>query len=429
MKQGIALVQTQAQRLALTQGMRQSIMVLQQNVADLTGYLQDESLGNPLFEVKSSLDQMALAASDSASYQIRDTHVRSLEDYLLDQVSLTMRATPLRNMVVALIQLLDDDGYLRLSNDELCKQLRQPAVMVVDAVTLLQQLDPPGIGARDLQECLLLQTQQDDFAPAAAERVLENCFEALVARDWTAIQRQAAISQAECASILDYLHQLSAKPAAAWDAVEVGYIMPDLALRVSDSQLTLSLITRAQPQLVFAQETYDSLHQSTDLAVREYVAAKKAQYLSLEESLQRRRETLLAVARVMLDAQRGFFLHPGTPLKPLLSRDVAQRLQLSESTVSRAIKDKYIQTEAGNLPLSDLLSRRSGATTEGEGVSADAIIRQLKTIVASEPAGRPYSDSRLVEELHRRGITIARRTVAKYREAAQIAKARERKRL
>lgn len=421
--QGFQLNQSQSQSLSLSQGMRQSILILQLDAIDLTTYLEDISMANPLISVHTTLDHR-LPEADSPQVEAQQP---SLFTYLLEQVQLTMRATHLRQIVIYLIQQLDPRGYLALTNDEIAEALGLSMTEVLDAVTLLQRLDPPGVGARDLQECLYLQAEQDpDQIPEGVLALLEDSFDDLVKHRWHDLEVNLTLSRTQLDDCVAYIQTLTSNPGAAYGRTQIEYIVPELKLTIKNGKASLTLNRHSQPELIFAQATYERLSATNDSEVQRYLREKKAQFQSLEYAMQRRQETLIMIGRAIIQAQFEYFKDPSLPLAPLLLRDIAQRLQLSESTVSRTINNKYLQTDHGVYPLKMFFSRYSPATA-GESRSTAQLLAALKAAVAQEDPAKPLSDAALAKALSDQGFVIARRTVAKYRQEAGIASARERK--
>ncbi|WP_334332297.1 MULTISPECIES: RNA polymerase factor sigma-54 [unclassified Companilactobacillus] len=407
--------QKQTQGLTLTQGMRQSILVLQSDAIDLADYLNEQSLENPLFDVHVDLDMPFIENSNHDSYQIREEQ-QSLFEYLLDQVQLTMRKTPLRDLVVYLIEQLDPNGYLTLSDKEILRELKDVTpIMLLDAKTLLHQLDPPGIGARDLQECLYLQAEADNANESIMSMLSDN-FEFFVKHEWKQLRRKLKLSNEELQKDVDYIQSLTANPGQRYTSKNEQYVVPELRVKKNQDKLTLSVTKYGQPQVVFAEETYDRLSKSTDADVLQYIHEKYNQYKSLEYNLQRRIETISIIGKCIVKAQYQFFMQDTNALAPLLIRDVAQKLQLSESTVSRTINGKYIQTDFGIFELKQFFSRRSKVTVGNEEKSVDQVKEKIKHILKTEDRKKPLSDQKISDMLVDDGLKIARRTVAKYRE-------------
>lgn len=408
------LKQKQVQGLSLTQGMRQSILILQSDAIDLADYLNEQSLENPLFDVHVNLDMPFVESEQGASYQIKDGQ-QSLFEYLLDQVQLTMRKTPLRDLVVYLIEQLDPNGYLTISDEEVYQEVDDVTpIMLLDAKTLLHQLDPPGIGAKDLQECLYLQAEADN-ADKAVMSLLSDNFDLFTRHEWKKLRRALKLTNLELQEDVNFIQSLSANPGQRYTSQNEQYVVPELQVKKNQDKLTLSVTKYGQPQLIFAQETYDRLAQSTDADVKKYIRNKCNQYKSLEYNLQRRIETVSIIGKCIVKAQYKFFMQETDSLEPLLIRDVAQKLQLSESTVSRTINGKYIQTDFGIFELKEFFSRRSKVTV-GKEQSVDQVKTKIKGILEKEDRTKPLSDQKISEMLVDDGLKIARRTVAKYRE-------------
>lgn len=406
--------QKQVQGLSLTQGMRQSILILQSDAIDLADYLSEQSLENPLFDVHVNLDMPFIGNEDSKTYQIKDEQ-QSLFEYLLDQVQLTMRKTPLRDLVVYLIEQLDPNGYLTVSDEEIFAEEKDiTPIMLLDAKTLLHQLDPPGIGARDLRECLYLQAEAD-HANKAIMSMLSDKFELFTKHEWKQLKRSLKLSNAELQEAVNFIQSLSANPGQRYTSQNEQYVVPELQIRKNNHKLTLSVTKYGQPQLIFAQETYDRLAESTDEDVKKYIHSKYNQYKTLEYNLQRRIDTISIIGKCIVKAQYKFFMQETDALAPLLIRDVAQKLQMSESTVSRTINGKYIQTDFGVFELKEFFSRRSKVTV-GEEQSVDQVKAKIRGILNNEDKKKPLSDQVISEMLVADGLQIARRTVAKYRE-------------
>jgi len=407
--------QKQVQGLSLTQGMRQSILILQSDAIDLAEYLNEQGLENPLYDVHVNLDMPFVDNENSTSYQIKGEQ-QSLFEYLLDQVQLTMRKTPLRDLVVYLVEQLDPNGYLTVTDKEIFDEVDNiTPIMLLDAKTLLHQLDPPGIGARDLQECLYLQAEADNASDSIMSMLGED-FDLFTRHEWKQLKHKLKLSNEDLQTNIDFIQSLSANPGQRYTTRNEQYIVPELQVKKSQGKLSLAITKYGQPQLIFAEDTYNRLSKSTDEDVKKYIHLKYNQYKALEYNLQRRIETISIIGKCIVKAQYQFFMQNTQALEPLLIRDVAQKLQLSESTVSRTINGKYIQTDFGIFELKRFFSRRSKVTVGEKEQSVDQVKNKLKQILIDEDKSKPFSDQRISEILNDDGLMIARRTVAKYRE-------------
>ncbi|MFD1317417.1 RNA polymerase factor sigma-54 [Loigolactobacillus zhaoyuanensis] len=428
-QQGLGQQQKQVQKLVMTQQLQQSIQILQYNAEGLQQFLQQKSLENPLLAVRhSSRDQANFSGSqqrvDNFMNAIPDT-TQSLFDYLLDQVHLTMRDTPLRDLVLFLLEYVDLNGYLRISDAEITAKTGAEPVQILDAVTLLQQLDPPGVGARHLQDCLLLQIENDNSAPNLAYIVLEEEFANFAERKWAVIAAKYQVALTEIQRIFDYVQTLSPRPGAAFSQTQNNFIRPELVVHQRGEELELNLTHESQPQVIFQQHYFERMLKTNDREVTEYMKEKKQEFDWLQKSVMQRGSTILRVGQEIIHRQHDFFFDTKRPLKPLLLRDVAAKLAVHESTVSRTVNGKYLQTDFGVFELKHFFTNAVGEEKED---SADSVKQRLQTLIDQENKAKPLSDQKLVTLLGESGITISRRTVAKYRESLEIAASSKRKR-
>lgn len=421
LQQGLGQQQKQIQKLAMTQQMQQSVRILKYSSEELHDFLSGAELENPFMTVgfsssyvAGSIDQ-GEAGADVSEFAV-ERRSQSLYDYLMDQVRLTMRKTPIRDMVVHLVSQLDRNGYLEVDLKKLADERHVDEILVLDALTLLQQLDPPGVGARNLQECLVLQTQYDESAPPHAEEILRNDFEDFTDRNWRKVASRHCISTEDVQKILDYVQTLSPAPGAAYDQSETGYIEPDLVVeRGVDGTLEVRLTREASPEVRFRNEYYESLLNNPDSSVLEYLKEKRVEFERIRDDIMMRGSTLLRLGRLIVERQHDFFTESSHPLKPFLLRDAAQKLQLHESTVSRAVSGKYLLCDAGVLELRSFFSQ-----AVSESFSAADVQRMIRKIIAGEDKRHPLSDQKIADALKEEGLEVSRRTLAKYRERMGI---------
>ncbi|GEL14666.1 RNA polymerase factor sigma-54 [Pediococcus cellicola] len=434
LQQGLHQQQKQVQRLAMTQTLQQSIQILQYNVEELQKFLDQKALENPLISVTNSREESAIPVhhnmvDDNYMSQIPDDSRRSLFEYLLDQIHLTMRDTPLRNLVLFLLEYIDQNGYLKISIDEAIQKTKASKVEVVDAITLIQQLDPPGVGAKDLQECLLLQAENDDWAPAAAVEILREDFEALANRKWQQIAKKREMDLKEVQKVFDYVRTLTPKPGALFHSEASQYVFPDLIVENDNGELSIRTSKAAKPQVHFQKRYFQQMLQRKDDEVTDYVKEKKREFDWIARSLDQRESTILRVGRVLVSYQRDFFLERTKELRPLLLQDVALKLGLHESTISRSVNGKYLQTRFGTFELKSFFSSAVAKTDASpEGLSVDSVKRLLQKFIHEEDKRKPLSDAKIVKKLADQKIEVSRRTVAKYRESLNIASSSARKR-
>lgn len=417
------LKQKQLQKLAMTQQMQQSIKILKSTNEELTKLIKQRELENPFIEVHDSQPQNSEKVDLSNLISNRQP---ALDDYLLDQVHLTMRNTPIRTLVIYFIENLDDNGYLKLDIDQMIHDQKFDPTLVADALTLLHQLDPPGIGARNLQECLLLQAELDPDAPQLAVPILQNSFEWLVDKKWNQIAAKYSITEDSAAEILKYVQTLSPAPGLGYQHPNIEYIYPDLKVSLDNGIPTIALTKHALPQLTFNQEYFEEMQQSKEPAVRSFIKQKKQEYDQLNSQINQREKTILLVGQAILARQQEFFTNDTHPLKPMLLRDIAHQLQFHESTISRVVNGKYLKTDFGTYELKSFFTTAVRYAADQE-LSTTTVQKMIQNLVANEDKHHPLSDQKIVDLLTDKKIKISRRTVAKYRSQLGILSSSKRK--
>ncbi|GEN48081.1 RNA polymerase factor sigma-54 [Ligilactobacillus pobuzihii] len=438
LRQNLGQQQTQVQKLAMTQRMQQSIRMLKFNTDELQNYLKQQELENPFIIVNPRQDKNESANVVSAS-QVANSNTdwteftssrqgQSLFDYLLDQVHLTMRKTALRGWVIFLVDHLDSNGYLDLDLDQLLESDLIDKTTLIDALTLLQNLDPPGVGARNLQECLILQARDDKDAPLYTTDVLQDDFENFIERKWKPISHEYEISLGQVQKILDYVQTLSPAPGSEYSQEEVGYIQPDLILQ-NDQEKELDVKTTKQtmPKVVFRDKYFQEMLNNKDPQVKEYAEDKKKEFAAIYRDIEQRGSTLLRVGREIVKRQKKFLLDSSKPLVPLLLRDVANVLKLHESTISRTVNGKYLQTPHGVYELKFFFSQAVNYSTEGTILTANDVKARIKAEIMAENKLKPLSDQKISKLLASEGLELSRRTVAKYRDQLNIPSSSQRK--
>lgn len=423
------LQQRQLPKLVMNQKMQQSIQMLKFNASELNEYLTQVELENPFIKVSNQHVGVSSVKDqvDLLSF-VPDKKTQSLFDYLMDQVNLTMRKTILRDWVVYFIQHLDQNGYLKLDTAKLVSEGKLDQTTLDDALTLLWRLDPPGVGARNLRECLLLQLENECDRTDLAYQIVCNDFDDLVQHAWEKIAQKYALTLAEVDDILTQIKNLSAAPGKAYDQTEISYIAPDLVVTKKEDRYVVEPTKLLCPQITFRKEYYDSLVGSLDQTVVKYLQEKKKQYATLLAELEARQNTVARVGQEIVSRQHEFFANKEHPLRPLLLRDIAQKLQLHESTISRAVNGKYLQSDFGIFELRSFFSHVVSYTKTGEAIGVESIYSRLRQIVATENKQKPLSDQKIAMQLAHDGLKVSRRTVAKYREKLNIPASSRRKR-
>ncbi len=372
---------------------------------------------------------------ESTFYENQDIEEKSLHNHLLWQLNLTQTSDKDRAIAVAIIDALDDDGYLTCSLDEIAESVGGEIDSETDEIEavlhLIQSLDPAGVGARDLGECLLLQLEQLDedttYLDKAKELVGKH-LQVMGARDFNQLMRKLKVNQDDLQQIIALIQSLSPRPGSSIQNTKTEYIVPDVYVRKEKGVWKVELNTDVIPQLRI-NSTYASMIRRADNSADNTSLKSHLQEARwFIKSLQSRSETLLRVASTIVEKQRAFLEHGDEAMKPMVLHDIAELLGLHESTISRVTTRKYMHTPRGIYELKYFFSSQV-STDEGGSASSTAIRALIKKLINEEPHKKPLSDSKIADILSSQGIRVARRTVAKYREAMAIPPSNERKRL
>ncbi len=370
--------------------------------------------------------------ADPADRLVQD---ESLRDHLSWQLHLSPMSARDRNIGIALIDAIDDDGYLRESLDAIVEMLRPDTRVGVAEVAMvlcrIQRFDPPGVGARDLGECLRLQLETlpaDTPGHALALRAAAEHIERLPKLGTRGLAEAlgCGIDEAETALLL--LRGLDPKPGAQVGHIpHDNYVAPDCVITRHNGMWRVTLAPGFSPRLTI-HRGYEQLIQHAGNSDAGYLRGRLQEARWLLKNLEARGETLLKVVRCLARQQSGFLEFGKRALRPLTLREVAEEIGMHESTVSRAVARKYVHTPRGTLSLKDFFD--SGVGTEGGGeASSTAIQQMIRGLIDAEDPRKPLSDARLADLLKAAGVPVARRTVAKYREAMHIASSHERVRI
>ncbi|MGH8660636.1 MAG: RNA polymerase factor sigma-54 [Burkholderiales bacterium] len=386
----------------------------------------------------SALDEAPLTGfrddTEDGEHQQIAAEAPTLRAHLLSQISLKKLSARDHQLVALLIDSLDDDGYLTQSLEELAALL--PAELEVEldelqiALKHLQHLEPAGVGARSLGECLALQLAslpQDMPHLGEALDTAKNHLEALAARDFARLKKALRCDDAALRAVQKLITGLNPRPGRDFSSEETRYVVSDVIVKKVKGVWLAALNPDAMPRLRI-NRLYAEILQRNRNAGSQQLASQLQEAKWLIKNVQQRFETILRVAQAIVDRQRHFLEHGEVAMRPLVLREIADTLNLHESTVSRVTTQKYMHTPRGIFELKYFFG--SHVTTEAGGSASSTAIRALiKQLVAAENARRPLSDGQISEILSQQGIMIARRTVAKYRESLQILPANLRKSL
>jgi RNA polymerase sigma-54 factor len=349
----------------------------------------------------------------------------SLRDHLIEQLSLTNLPLRDRQVVAALIDALNDDGYLTSTLEEIAELFPAELGIELDelkiALNYLQSFEPSGVGARDCAECLKLQLKglpPDTPWRAEAMKVVDGHLSLLANRDFTKLKRLLHTDDTGVRGVRELVRSLNPRPGASFAKTEANYVVPDVVVRKVRGQWVASLNEAAMPKLRLNRIYADILTRNRD-ASNQQLAAQLQEAKWLIRNVQQRFETILRVAQAIVDRQRRFFEHGEVAMRPMVLREIADMLDLHESTISRVTTQKYMLTPRGTYELKYFFGSHV-ATDTGGAASATAIRALIKQLIGAEDPRTPLTDSRIAEVLGEQGILVARRTIAKYREALQI---------
>ena len=441
---------TQKQVQTLSPQMMQAMEVLQMGTQELLEYIEEQTLENPVLErVEETPAKEAESAElrrrldwlEAGDYQNRQYHREDSEgdddplrsygvvddeetlcEHLFDQLRALRLDLPMLEAAAFLVESLNGSGWLDEDVPALAAELGCPESRMERALIIVQGLEPAGVAARDLRECLLLQLKRQKPQDPLAIRIADQYLEALARSRYGLICRELGESADAVRRACDHIRTLDPRPGAAFGGSGTpAYINPDILVTAGPDGLEVVTNDRYFPTLQISGYYLRMMkEQQEDEGLQTYLSDKVRQAKWVVRSIEQRRSTLLSCAECIADIQQRFFLKGPGHLVPLTLADVAARLGIHESTVSRAVKDKYLQCSFGVFPMSYFFSRGLNTDAAGEGASPDAAKALLKRLVAEEDKRSPLSDQKLCQLMEAEGCRLSRRTVAKYRDELGI---------
>ena len=476
MKQGLQL--RLSQQLAMTPQLQQAIRLLQLSTLELQQELQQALDSNPLLEqtdlheevdTQEAQDSEALDTADaleqkempeelpldaswdeiytagtpsgnSVDYQDDELPVyqgettQSLQDYLMWQLELTPFSETDRAIATSIVDAVDDTGYLTVSLQDILDSLGNNEIGLDEVEAVLkrvQRFDPVGVAAKDLRDCLLIQLSQ--FARETprideARTIISDHLDLLANHDFRSLMRVTRLKEEILKEAVQLIQSLDPRPGQSIQTSEPEYVIPDVLVRKHGARWVVELNSDSLPRLQINQH-YAAMGGSTrNEADSQFIRSNLQDAKWLIKSLESRNDTLLRVSRCIVEQQQAFFEQGEESMKPMVLADIAQAVEMHESTISRVTTQKYLHSPRGIFELKYFFS--SHVSTEGGGEASSTAIRALvKKLVAAENPAKPLSDSKLTSMLSEQGIMVARRTVAKYRESLSIPPSNQRKQL
>lgn len=464
------------QHLAMTPQLQQAIRLLQLSALELKQEVQDALESNLMLEVDedtSGVESVNLAETsdvelgdtpenipdelpvDTDWSSIYDTPVSaprsnadSSQDYdftaaasstgLREHLRWQLNLTPFndRQRLIAenIVDAISDDGYLTLSCADFAESMEQQDISeeaVEKVLKIVQEFDPAGVGARDAQECLAIQLRQlDEETPwrAEAQRVISRHFDALVKHQQSELRQQLNLSEEQLGQVIELIRSLNPRPGSSIAQSKTQYIEPDIIVTRLNGRWRVAINPDNAPRIRINSLYADMIQRGNQSRDNQTMRNHLQEARWLLKSLRSRNETLLRVSEYIVSKQQAFFEQGPEAMNPMVMRELAEALDLHESTISRATSNKYMLTPLGIFELKYFFSSHVGTDSGGE-CSATAIRAMIKKLVKEETPNKPLSDNKMTLMLNEQGIAIARRTVAKYRESMAIPPSSDRKRL
>lgn len=404
-------------KLSISNSEREQLFeILDLNAEQLTYYLEEAILDNPFIEMEYPLEAKVANISTDRLNRVdesvnRETHgsSQSLVMFLFEQIMM-YRETPIRDAMVSLVDYLDERGYLPYTYKELAEKLGLDEMLVLDAMTLLKQLEPAGVGAYDLQECLMLQTEQDSKAANLAYVLLEEYFDLLTQHNIDEIQAKSGFPREEIVEALNYFHVLRPTPTALFDIKDQENIIPDVSIRNMEGVFELRYNRHLYPSIMFNQTYYNEMEAQQDEQLLTYIRQHKKNYEKLAKNLLQREALLKHLVQVIVNVQRAYFVGQTTEKIPYLMKDLAKDAQLSETIVGRVLTSKHIEFEHTVYPLSEFINVTHH---QGRGgLNAFDIKKIMKDVIMENPE---ITNSQLVEKLAEQKIVISESILGSYR--------------
>ena len=381
-------------------------------------------------------------ASDSTDFESYHSQAETLQDHLHWQLNLTEMSSIDRGIADALIDAIDENGFLSLPVEEIWEGLKNaqnqhsddPDAIDLDEVLAVlhrvQQFDPPGVGATDLSDCLLIQLKQFaldtphlDLALSLSAQYLPQ----IANREYAFLCRKLGVDEAELKTAIQFIQTLSPRPGDHIRSENTDYIVPDVRVYRDNKRWLVTLNNDITPKLCINQQYASHVKRGDTSPDNQFLRENLQEARWFLRSLESRNDTLLRVSLCIIDMQKDFLEHGPEAMKPMVLADIAERLELHESTISRVTTQKYMDTPQGTYELKYFFSSHVNTAGGGE-CSSTAIRAMIKKIILTEPEEKPLSDNKLTSVLQDRGIRVARRTVAKYRESLGIPSSSDRKR-
>ena len=367
---------------------------------------------------------------EAPAFENMNQEKTSLNSHLMWQLSLSHLNEKQREIGIQIIGNIDDDGYLQITIEELIESTGSTEEEILYTLETLQNFDPVGVGARDTRECLLIQARFQNLEGTVVEKMIMEHMDNLENKRYDKIAKNLSISIPEVLSAVEIITNLEPKPGRLYNEDDTIYISPDIYVFKVGDDYEIVLNEDGLPKLkinnYYKEILNDNDSSDTDEKTKEYILDKMKSAAWLIKSIHQRQRTIYKVTESIVQFQRKFFDYGVTHLKPLVLRDVAEHIQMHESTISRVTTNKYVHTPQGVFELKYFFNSAINSM-EGDSIASESVKEHIRNIIKSENKSRPYSDQEVADLLKNHNIDVARRTVAKYRETLGILPSRKRR--
>lgn len=446
---------TQEQKLIMTQQMQQSLKVLQMSSIDLLEYVEQEVQENPVLEAEELSKDMgdfenSISYKELIKYLQFDNYgsrfierdeseeispfnfiseEQSLNQFLKEQLLELDLENEIKVLCNYIIDNLDEKGYLDMPLESIASETGESTEHVEEALKIIQKLEPSGIGARDLAECLQIQIAKKGIKDEKLTFMIQKYLQYVADNKYTFIAKELDISISKAQHYGDTIKSLEPKPSRGFYSGEVvRYIQPDAYIRNDNGNNSVVMNEGLLPKLNISSIYKQIIYNEGDKEVQEYVKDKINSAMQLIKSIESRKTTLQRVLEKIIELQQEYFNYGEDYLKPMTMSDIADSLEIHESTISRTVKDKYLYTNRGMVKVKDLFTSGISSAENSDNVSSKPIKNAIKKLIDNENKSKPLSDQDICDRLNLDGINISRRTVAKYREEMGIKGSSKRKR-
>lgn len=439
----------QEQKLIMTQQMQMSIKILQLSSFELQEYIEKEIQENPLLEAKYDKKEDNLDYKDIIKYLEFDDYThnnyiknddeeispfnfisnkKSLKEYLKEQIAEFDEKDCTKHICNYIIENIDSKGYLGVSTEDISKEIHIPLSVVENALVIVQSLEPYGVGARDLKECLKIQLYQRKIEDYKLLQIIDNHLEDIAENRYNVIGKSLNITAMEAQRYGDIIKNLQPKPSSGfYTGEEVNYIIPDAYIKKIGEKYYIIMNDDLVPKLMINNLYKGIINKDEDKSAVEYVKNRLDSAAFLIKSIENRKSTIYRVLESILEMQREYFDYGEKYLKPMTLKEIADNLNMHESTISRAIRDKYIHTSRGTIKIKSLFTT-SIQGTSNDNMSSINVKKLIFNLIDKEDKKNPLSDQYISDELRKSSVNISRRTVTKYREEMGIKSSKGRKR-